>query len=68
MYIEKQYLTGNESSRNALASNSEDNVDKSIRKIKLKDVLTISFKCSYGEKWISKYKMVKSYHYMNEHL
>ena len=65
MFLEKQYLTRNESSRNDSASNSEDNVDNSIRKIKLKDVLTMSFKCSYGEKWISKYKMVKFYHYKN---
>ena len=68
VFLDRQNLIRNNSTINDLSHDSENSEKNSINKIKLKDVLTMSFKCSDGEKWISKYKMVKSYHYMNEHL
>ena len=35
-----------------------ENIEHSVRKIKLKDLLTLSFKCNKNEEWEAQYKMV----------
>ena len=59
VFFDKLDLIRNITNESILLSDSEDQVKNSIRKIKLKDVLTMSFKCSNNEKWIFEYKMVK---------
>ena len=37
---------------------ADENNEDNVRKIKLKDVLTLSFKCSKNEEWAAQFKMV----------
>ena len=63
VFLDRQNLIRNNSTINDLSPDSEISEKNSINKIKLKDVLTMSFKCSYDGKWVAVHRMVKTYNF-----